>query len=619
MENKNLNEGIVEDILKNSEKTIADISNEIPDELTILKSLDKSKSKKKSIFSEQEINPLQNTNPISIVPSSIPIVPKSLSTIKKEKEEALIVEEENKRARKNEIINSHKAQAQIKNKSENMSEEDFQNLNSKTKQEIEEITNKVLPDTVNYVQLTEEVQEAFENIPGAESGDISLVDLNVIESAPIQGSGKTGNYFKTKVSIKKENIPNQINIIASLVKKKSNGLIFPRVCDLRVIGNTNKTQLKNFQLKLTMASVVFKPDFAKLKVNKGTRIIISIPEDYSVTGNLLVYIQESRAKNIFEIKSNDFATIEDLNEFISKIIVNYYNAGYTLTAKKLEFYSAINPLMPVIDTVLNDKEYKIKPYTNDNGKVFCVDFYSKGLENQWLYVQILESVDFEQMYDIYAKNLADQTWEHKITTKPVTVKQLNVGFLKVLSDCYKKDWTNQLGIKEDDKFYYFLAKLTHNKLRKVLIELNDISESNKEIGLRIGETLSKKDTAKSINPDYDAEAIIGKTNFLDYFILTFLAYQIKGGDSRKSSEYITKPDYIEKYGIKNPLDFNERKRIKTIDESGNQRNYNSRIYLFQLEFSINNIKHIYRDLTFEEVLNATHFLTADIKTPVTKY
>ena len=55
-------------------------------------------------------------------------------------------------------------------------------------------------------------------------------------------------------------------------------------------------------------------------------------------------------------------------------------------------------------------------------------------------------------------------------------------------------------------------------------------------------------------------------------------------------------------------DYPERKKT-ILEKQGIERNYNSRIYLFQLEYSINSVTNIYRAKTFKEIMEKTKFLT----------
>jgi hypothetical protein len=609
--------------MKQTKKNIEDLFNlkseKIPDVTDILKSVNPNKNKKapkKSILDElatyqqqvpQVLGNNQMINNQIVIPNTLEqdYIDKTINNI------VDIQQKESEYQQRKQQAQQRKQQAQ--QAKQIISEENYSDKNQETKQQLQYIKNEKLPENIDYIETEEEINSAFENIPNSNNMDIIDVDIKAI---PVK-KDKSG-YFKTKVTIKKENIPQQIIEISSLIKKQTHGLISPRVCDLRVISNTNKTQLKSAKLKLSSATVVFKPDFQKLKVNKGTRIMLSIPDNYSSTGNILVYIQESRDKSIIELVKNDFATIDEFNKFIIDTISNYYTVGYKVSLTSMESHGKNNPLMKIVDTISKTNEFKIKPNKDNDNHIISIYFNSKESKNQWLTVEVTET-DIQGMYDIVCLNNIDKSWEYKAIAKPISLNQLNLNLYDILIKLYNYDWELKLGIKsDDDKFFYLYGKLNHNKLKKAMIQIHDLSESNKEIGLKIAETLSKLDTSKKINPDYDAESIIGKTNFIDYFILTFLAYPVK--TERKGSDYITKPEYIEKYGIKNGDDYNNRKRIKTIDkETGEQRSYFGRIYMFQLEYSIKGQKNIYRDIEFKSVLDETEFISDTPKIVQSKY
>lgn len=589
---KKLNEDLLDDILGNekSEESI------IPDINTILKT--NKKIRRKSI--------LDNIESQDIVESQQIIIPKSIAEQIEEQAVNVFIENTDKQ----QLIVKADQRAEIKDKSEGLTTEELEAKIAEVKEELEIIHNIDLPEQVNIVEVEEQIDTALDEIPNGE--DLSLEDLDIKR---IDKKDKTG-YFKTKVSIKKDNIPEQINYIASYVKKQTKGLISPRVCDLRVIGNTNKTQLRTSKLKLSLATVVFKPDVTKLKVNKGTRFMISIPEDYSSTGNLLVYIQESRAKTILEVQSKDFPSTEQFSIFIADRIIEYYFSGYEITLKKLELRGVNNPLMDLINNILKTHEYKIKPYTDADSHLFSADFISKDVKNQWLVVNVIEN-DVPGTYDVIAKNTADQTWEFEILKGQSLGKLMN-NMYNMLNQLYQKDWTIQLGLTDDDNFYYLYDKITHSKLKKAMITLNDFSTENPETGFIIQNSLSKKDLSKALTPDYDAEALIGKSNNLDYYILSYMAIKVEGGDKRNGKDYITREQYYEKYNVSDKRNYQERTKTVLAKQNSN-RNYNSRIYMFQLEYSVNKEKHIYRNPSFDIVLEETGILTDSIKFPETIY
>ena len=487
--------------------------------------------------------------------------------------------------------------------------EEFQDFNKQVIQNYQDATGNVLSEEVNIVVLKDEISDAADEIPDA--GNYDLSDFEITEIP--QKKDKTG-YIKTKVSIKKNNMPDVINQIASYIKKQTNGLIAPRVMDFRVIGNTNKTQLRGNDLKLSTLSIVFKPNHTKLKVNKGTRFCLSIPEDFNNTGNLIIYIQESRSKHIMVINRADFDSQEIFNEFIGDRIAEYYVMGFDIMKKKLLFHRIDNPLMQVVTKIVETGEYLAKPYVDAEGHMYGIDFKTKGVKNQWMYVQVLEDSQLKGMYTVMALNRVDSSWKYAITGK--TKNSISLGGLidslyNVLKKLYDADdWV----LGENEENYYLADNITYRVLRDALFQMFETNEEHPEIGIDVKKTLSKQETAKAIDPEYGAEAILGKTNHLKYFIVTYLAYQIIGGDTRKGRQYITRQEYYEKYSVTDRRQYQEREKT-IIKKEGAQRNYNSRPYIFQVEYMIGNEKHIFRCKSIETLLNATGILTSKPTAP----
>lgn len=495
------------------------------------------------------------------------------------------------------------------NKAIPVEQEQNQKFQETVKADIELVTEQKLPENIDAVATETDIVTSLNEIPDGNQFDIT--DVKIVASK--EKKDKSG-YYKTTVKIKKENIPEQINIIATYVKKASKGIIKPRVCDLRLIANTNKTQLKGSALKLSAATVVFKPDNKKLKVNKGTRFMISIPDNYESTGNLLIYIQESRSKKILELTPKDFPNLNLFNEFIGDRIAEYFFNGYDVVLPKLQMRNTNNPLMTVLTNILNTREFKGKPHIAED-HVFAIEIISNGEKNQWLHVMIIED-DMPGSYNVILQNKVDASWEYQVNSKAVTLGYLDKNIIQLLNDSYAKEWD----IISDglDEIYYQHGLLSHAKLKKSLMIIYDKSKDEPERGIIIKKVLTKKDNERLMKGEYDAESIIGKTENIDYFILTYLAYPIIGGDKRNGEDYITKEEYYDKYDVKDRRNYDERGKT-ILKKEGESRNYNSRIYLYQIEYSFDGKKNIYRDNDFGNLLKQTGFLSDEPQLPKTIY
>lgn len=97
-----------------------------------------------------------------------------------------------------------------------------------------------------------------------------------------------------------------------------------------------------------------------------------------------------------------------------------------------------------------------------------------------------------------------------------------------------------------------------------------------------------------------------------------MAFQVIGGDVRKGRDYITTDSYYEKYDVKDRRNYQDRDAT-ILKKQNVERNYNARPYVFQIEYSVNGKKHIYRNTNWEELLNETGILSNEIKFPPSKF
>lgn len=494
--------------------------------------------------------------------------------------------------------------------------------------------NNVNLDGVNIPKLAEGIGAAIEEIPDAPE------DITELSVTPLTKKTREG-YYKVKVTIKKEGIPEIINQISSEVKKRTKGLISPRVCDLRVIGNTNKTQLRNSTLKLSVNTVVFKPDASKLKVNKGTRFMISIPENFNSTGNLLVYIQESRAKTIIEINTNE---LSDTVDFFATNISDYYYQGYDVTLKKLQRKGVGCPIMEVVNLIVANRGYRIKTYgDNEDNHIYMVDLSSKDTEtNEFIGVRIKEG-NQPGLWDVIAFDKSSAVDEYGLNQENKSIKYLMDNILSILNKVYDMDWNKIIVDEEynawkntpmskfDDSYdveyeakrtttYNEIKKLKHRKLISAAYDMlsyafydreDDIIqhiEEVKELDLTL-KCMSKQAMKKHSPENYDAECVIGKSTSCS-FVLTYLAYPIKAGDKRAGRDYITRQQYYQRYNVRDRREYQNREKT-ILRRQNEQRNYNARPYLFQLEYKINGSDNTYKYVckTYTELKDATQFLT----------
>lgn len=481
---------------------------------------------------------------------------------------------------------------------------ELEELDQEVKQKYKRKTKKDIPDDVNSLEVIKEIEEVLEDIPDA-SDALSLTDFEIINTKSKKG------YTKTIVGFKNDT-PKEISEIATYARKVSSNLIKPRTMNILNIQNINKTQLRDSSVKLPLRSYTFKPDHTKLKVSKFNRFIISIHEDFDSTKEIYIYLQESRTK--FITKTNC-----DI-EFLGKLIYSFYTEGIEVTKRKLQFKDTQNPLLRLVPDLVKSKQFKVKPFKIDeeNQIVKALKIKSTNGVNPWLSIIIQENNNMTGLYDVFATADFDPSWKIKINEGFIKSKApLDMTFLhsenfisilvKFCQNKTEKFKTAGLDIDDNDvKFSMLLNNLKHRNLRKVFIDmLTHIDDDNKN-NLNIINTYSQIETKKLLElekqDDYNAEVIIGKSDTLEYFILSYYAVLIKGGDKRSGRDYITTDEYYEKYNVKDKRKYEERSRtILTKEEK--ERNYNSRPYMFKIEYKEKGKEKEMITKTFEEINN----------------
>lgn len=486
---------------------------------------------------------------------------------------------------------------------DNTISEELKNLDKEVKKNYKKKTKKDIPDDINSLEVIEEINNIIEDIPNTD--DISLTDFEIINTKSKKG------YTKTIVGFKKDT-PKEISEIATYARKVSGNLIKPRTMNILNIQNINKTQLKDSSIKLPMKSYTFKPDHTKLKVSKFNRFIISIQDDFESTNELYIYLQESRTKFVTKTKCDI--------EFIGKLIYSFYLEGIEVTKRKLQFKDTQNPLLRLVPDLVKSKQFKVKPFKIDEENKTVKALKIKGTNgiNPWLSIIIQENNNMSGLYDIYSTADFDPSWKIKInegfikSKSPLDMTYLHSdNFISILYKfCQNKPEnfkTAGLDINDTDiKYSMLLNNLKHRNLRKVFIEmLNHIEDDNKN-NLEIIKTYSQLETKKLLElenqDDYNAEIIIGKSDNIEYFILSYYAMLIKGGDKRAGRDYITTPDYYEKYNVKDTRRYQERSRT-ILTKEDKERNYNARKYMFKIEYKINGKEKELIAPTFDEINN----------------
>ena len=281
---------------------------------------------------------------------------------------------------------------------------------------------------------------------------------------------------------------------------------------------------------LSMYSVSFKAENSP----KNTRIIISIlnPTDYANTGDMIVYAQESRDRFMVRVNRANFTTQNDFNIFLANIIVDFFSVGVKLTENKLMMEKTGNTGLALIAEIITKTgRYKVGMQRYQT-RVSALKITSNGRDNQWLYVTITEAL-LNGTYNIDLYNNVDFSWNQsfKLNNRPITIDWLETNIVKMLDKWYSYDYSKSID-EQNDMDLYILRKFNYVKMAQAVYEIIEQRDDNPQYGIVLKEAMSRKDTAVKVPEAYKAEILIGKTNKVEFFILSYLGVYFKHLNNR---------------------------------------------------------------------------------------
>lgn len=281
---------------------------------------------------------------------------------------------------------------------------------------------------------------------------------------------------------------------------------------------------------LSMYSVSFKAENSP----KNTRIILSIlnPTDYANTGDLIVYAQESRDRFMVRVNRSNFSTQNDFNIFMANIIVDFFSVGVKLTENKLMMEKTGNTGLALIAEIISKTGRYNVAVQRYQTRVSALKITSKGRDNQWLYVTISETT-LTGTYKIDLYNNVDYTWNQtfQLNNRPITIDWLETNIVKMLDKWYATDYSKSLDEKELLDAY-IMRKFNYVKMSSAVYEIIITRDDNPQYGIELKEALSRKDTEVKVPEAYKAEILIGKTNKVEFFILSYMGVYFKHLNNR---------------------------------------------------------------------------------------
>lgn len=574
-----------------------------------------------------------------------------------------VIEKIDKKNKKAKSKSQSKKSAETRRKNKKVDEaiqelptEQFEEKNQEIAQEYEVGYGIEVPDKVDMVDTEQVIAEAE-----------TVIDINPEELVlePVKKKSRTG-YFKSKVNVGANHLPARVHKLSSYLKSSTKGGIIPRITDLRIIVHTNETQLRNSKVKLTAKSITYKPKQSFIATKKGTRVIISIPEQDN--GEYIMYLSDGRRHVAWQIPKANGISEDSYNQWIAARIADFFVKGIEVVALKVQLRNDPDPLMPLIDSILVSGEYKAMPKIaryGDSIKIDEVTFRKPGSRNSGLQIDVTRMGIDKYSVTAYGDGLNDDNEPMNLnlgiegtkldktgstfTFVVYTLGQLEDRLKKVMDVFFDADISKLAGFDEDSikenpervlrKYNNMGSKLSFKPLKlaykEILKKVDDELEHGVDIELVIDDVLDKKQVAEvarratktgsnvksKINGELIGEAIKGHTDYLTFTLIYCLTFMSEK-DKRRSSTFITSEKYYynkemqskSKGRAEHYTDVKDHRpapeRDKSLAGRGADRNYHGGDYLFHLTYTLKGKQCKIAAKTFKEIMDKTQFLTS---------
>lgn len=569
------------------------------------------------------------------------------------------IDDKNKKA-KSKSQSKKSAETRRKNKKvdeaiQKLPDEEFVEKAQEIAQEYETGYGIEVPKEADIVDAEQVIAEAEQVI------DVNPEDL-VLE--PIKKKSRAG-YFKCKVNVGANVMPARVHKLSSYLKSSTKGGIVPRITDLRVIVHTNETQLRNSKVKLTAKSITYKPKQSFISTKKGTRVIISIPEQDN--GEYIMYLSDGRRHVAWQIPKMNGVSEESYNQWIAARIADFFVKGIEVVALKVQLRKDPDPLMPLIDSILVSGDYKAIPQIARYGesiKIDAVRFFKPGSRNSGVAVDVTRDGIDKYSVTAYGEGLGEdenffnlnlgidgnklKNTGSTFTFVVYTIGQLEEHLKKAMDVFFDADISKIAGFDDESlkenperilrKYKNMGSKLTFKPLKiaytEILKTVEDELENGALVELSIDDVLDKKQVAEiarkavktgsniksKMNGELIGEAIKGHTDYLTFTLIYCLTFMSEK-DKRRSSSFITSEKYYynkemqskskgraEHYtDVKDHRPAPERER--SLAGRGQDRNYHGGDYLFHLTYTLKGKQCKITAKTFKEINDKTKFLT----------
>lgn len=400
---------------------------------------------------------------------------------------------------------------------ENQFRQEYKEYEDKIRQDINE-RNSIQLSSDDAIQITNEVNDCLCQINDG-------VHENIYQL-------KIFNPSKDKIisRVSDEEIPMLLRNIISVVKELSSNSISSRMLDVKQIAKIDHELRKgNCENSLSALTISFKP--IKNDSKKSNRVMLSITNDYIDNGDVLLFMQNERNRFCDYIRHGNFSSTTDYILFIATIINDFFIVGYDSILNRVLGESRGASFIDKLKNIIASQGLFIVE-TNISEDVLMSVRLIKNIDKYVVSANIVRG-DFDKTYSVAITKLDPSMGcgDNYTLVRNVTIDYLLRNFMNMLKGIFLKK-------KEDvpnEDYQSILDKFVTVKMREAFNMICNYMINAPQCVIEINRGYSRSQSSEFLGSNIKAEILIGKSLYLEYFILT--CFRDKSGEIKLLLEY----------------------------------------------------------------------------------
>lgn len=390
-------------------------------------------------------------------------------------------------------------------------QQEYDTFVSQTRQQLQDEFGVVLHANQDVLEIEDEINDALQAID--DDRYVQLSDFEVKQSP--KGD--------IRVTTGKDKMPMILQKLLSITRKLSNVNVNGRMLDVRQIAKLNSAMINvgiDGSLMLSPVTLSFRPKVGD-EYGRNDRIMVSLTGTSETTGDLLFYMQQGRKRFVGYIKHDRFSSSEDYLLFLSNAINDFFIVGFDNIRDRMITETDDVHGLDRIGKLIQDTNNYLVQYTGDanEGTISLLVTAKNNPANQWLRAEIMKA-NIKGTYRVILTSQSDcNFYQEPFYNEAITIDMLQNNIVNLLRNWYSMNWNENLAERQKADTS-ILNKFVIVKMRAAVNCIIEMKNLSPYCGIVLNNAYSRQETSGFMPNKQMAEVLTGKTNSVDYFILT---------------------------------------------------------------------------------------------------